>query len=221
MNKLFCYLIFFPLSLFSQNFDFDYMSLYSRTKQIQLPDEIIYSNSKDDSYYLKVAKDKNQEYYAQLFDFTNFKVHHFNATSGYGKGFDFYFEYEFSDDLKPRRAHYRDMDYDLVYTEYTTDSTLFQMTIYKNKRRKHKLLELKGLLLKSEQNLTSILRFQLGDFHDNNHITVPGNHYITIAQEIRPYYAILYQLKELKKVKFQIQMNKVKHQYQAKVIAPK
>ena len=100
IKKLSLLLLFFVISIVNaQKYEFTTLTKYSKIFNHNKFESLNYTNSKNDTYYLKILKDADS-FEAKLFDYKNMKIHVFNVIEEKSKdGIFFNFIYKNTSDL--------------------------------------------------------------------------------------------------------------------------
>lgn len=211
MRKLFLALLFLSLNIVAQDFEFDTMTLYA-TKFKQYDTNILtYTNSKIDTYSLRIYKNENS-YEAKLYDYKKNKIHYFKVNElKLNDGILNNFIYVTSEKFRNAgEAVFSKCVYDFETIENNGDIKKVKLNVYKNYKRKKSILHYELLLKANDFNLFHAFRVScihpfefIQKFNYNQNCSVETAKGITLSGDI-----IQHRLVEYKKVNFILRIPK-------------
>lgn len=159
MKKTIClvFILFSPF-LQAQKFEFDLLTKYLTKMELSNFENIIYSNSKDENYFLMV-KENSELKKATLYDLKKMILHNYEVVES-KSGDEIFFEFKYMDSniINPNNRFHK---YEFEYTKIDDDSLnkKIKVEVYKNSKRKKPELSLILQLKKSNNNLFPLFRF--------------------------------------------------------------
>lgn len=154
MNKFLFVILFFNVFVFSQEFKFDKQFNYTSSSS---EDKIIFGNSQNGDYVLKIRNDFNG-LYAHLEDFKTKLTHRFSVDSIKLNNIEYrlFFKYEYSM-LNQRTFPINYFEYKLEYEDAT--HSYGSIYHYKNKKKKKLFSKIEIKVLKTNENYFYIFRY--------------------------------------------------------------
>ena len=164
--------------MFSQNFEFDLMTHYGVKVEQMNNDNLIYSNSKNPTYFLMVRGYKDFKE-AKLLDIKNSVTHQFAVEQTSDKGQVFFsFKYLDSTPFQPQGSF---LAHDFTIDEIEQDSLTktFKVTFYKNAKRKKQVMSQTIVAKKHHSNLFPLYRVAcLHPFEIFSKLNMPENYIV-------------------------------------------
>ena len=205
MRKIFLALLFLSLNISAQDFEFDTMTLYA-TKFKQYDSNILtYTNSKTDSYSLRIYKNENS-YEARLYDYKNNKIHYFKvnelkSNDGISNNFIYENTIKFTETGEGIFSKYV---YAFETIETDGDVKKVKLNVYKNYKRKKSIMHYELQLKANDLNLFHAFRVScihpfefIQKFNCNQNYSVEKAKGVTLSGDM-----IQHRLVEYKKVNF-------------------
>ena len=201
------YLVFILFSSFlhAQKFEFDLLTKYLTKMELYNFEKIIYSNSKDQNYFLLINGNSALKR-ATLCDLKKMISHNFEVLESKSRG-EVFFEFKYVDSkmINYNKIFY---EYEFEYTTIDNDSLnkTIKVDVYKNSKRKKSKMSLILQLKKSTDNLFPLFRFScLHPFELIQKLNVLGNFIIESAKGTTLFgKKIEHKLLNYKKVKFEL-----------------
>lgn len=212
MIKLFLLSILFIFSTVNaQKYVFDTLTKYSSSYNKINGEAISYSNSNDDSYFMRIRKYESS-ITADLYDYKNLKLHTFLVKESKVKGeMLFNFEYENTSDI-----YYFNKN---VYSKYVFDFEIFELNdsikrvnlkVYKNLKKKKSLINYDLQIKKHDVNLFPVFRINcIHPYEFLEKLNIFKNGIVVKAKDNTLSGKLIeYKLEELKEVNFELNIPK-------------
>ncbi len=179
MKHFFYTLLFVCTFTNAQEYQFDYEFQYNILVKGENSVDIRFVNSKDDSFYLFVRRDSENNLFAKLCDSKNLKIHIFKVSAD---GDKFNFEYEKSDVFYFDKSRFKKYDYRITKKESKKEGLdTFQIDIYKNKKSKKSITSINIESKKDANNFFPAFRKYLHPFEFEQSFFIPENYVIVKA----------------------------------------
>ena len=204
--KYLLYTLFFVSTFINaQEYQFDYVFKYNIMAKGESHDDIRYINSNDDSFFLFVRKDSENNLYAKLYDSKNFKIHTFKVIVD---GDKLNFEHEKSDAFYFDKNRFKKYDYRITKKESKSEGLdAFQVDIYKNKKSKKCITSINFESKKDANNFFPAFRKYLHPFEFEQSFFIPENYIIVKADWVNiGGVRVNYFLKQMEKASFTLKI---------------
>lgn len=214
MKKLLMlYVLLTTVTLQSQNYTFNLVTKYNVITEQFNTEVMTYTNTDNDSYYLRIRKSDN-ELSAALYDFENVKRHDFNIKSNIVNG-EIMFDFEFlktSNIMNFHKKNYSKYVYDFTTVSKNDSLEQISLKIYPNAKKKKPLDTFKFEVQELSENLFPA--FRINCLHPYEFLTALNrfkNGIVVRGSGINPKgNPIHYELKEWKLVQFYLLVPKSK-----------
>lgn len=166
MQKIFTlFSLLLAVAMFGQTYQFDVLASYemSRPKYVKPMENVVYSNTENQQYYLKVHR-YDSEFFAILFDHQSKLKHVFNVNEtkkGNAPFFDF--SYVETQKLKPEISSFTNFRFEL--NQFNSNNV--HLKIFNGKNKKKVNSEYDFTLEENEKNLFFIFRQALMHSYEN------------------------------------------------------
>jgi dihydroxyacetone kinase-like predicted kinase len=156
------FLIFILFSFFSlnaQKYVFNTLAKYSSKFDNNNGEVISYSNSKNDSYFLRLIKNQNS-FTAKLYDYKNLKVHEYTVIESKSKN-DIFFKFNYENTTELYYFNKNDhKKYVFTFQTINVNDSIrnVKFNVYKNSKKKKSLMEYELEIKKSNENLFPTFR---------------------------------------------------------------
>ena len=130
MTKILCCnFIFIIILLSAQTYDFNKEVIYTFENGNRKSESIIYVNTKNDTYYLKILKNEEKSF-AKLYDFKKNRIHHYDLIEIKGRNDKFDLKYISS------KKYYSQINYKGYGYEFLENDGKNLLNIYQTKKKK-------------------------------------------------------------------------------------
>lgn len=213
MKNLFC--VFFLIVVFSklnaQKYSFNTLTKYSSKYDKINREQIVYSNSKNDSYFLGLIKNQ-YSFAANLYDYENLKIHRFTVIESKIKNEIFYkFKYEKTNELFYFKKKYYSKYVFAFQTLNLNDSIRkVKLNVYKNSKKKKSLIEYELEIKNYSDNLFPAFRIScVHPYEGLDKLNIFENGVVMKATgETFSGHEIKFKLEELKRINFELDIPK-------------
>lgn len=172
MTKILCCnFIFIIILLSAQTYDFNKEVIYIFENGNRKSESIIYVNTKNDTYYLKIFRNEEKSF-ARLYDFKKNRIHHYDLIEIKGRNDKFDLKYIDSE----RYYDHLGMNYNSYGYEFLENSGKNLLNIYQTKKKKKIYKNFEFETEENEENLFPAFRIScLHPFEYNNQLTFNKN----------------------------------------------
>lgn len=210
MKNYFCVILLLLSSItFSQKFEFDFVTVYEIKSENKLFETMIYTNSKDDHYVLKLFYDADGKITGFIRDNRHFYLHYFaiNVISEVENKVEF--DYLYSKNFNSIKLN----DHEFQFLKKPIDSvrSILVVNCYFNKKRKRPIQTYTLEVLEFESNKFGNFRNSFHHFYENDTKFNPTKNYLVQSFSYKNAFneTIIGKLINSKEVKINIEVNSI------------
>lgn len=197
---------FFILPFFAQAqiFHFNILTKYKTTFDGKTRESIVYSNSKNDTYFLMLYNDSE----ARLYDAKHMKVYNYEVLETKLNNEVFFdFKYKNSRRLNSNKSRFSNYEYEFKTSTKDTLKPQITITVFEDSKRKNSVLKLNCIAVKKAENLFHLFKFSCLHPFEFENVIPNGNYLVESATGLTSdNKRTEYKLMELKEVNFKLEI---------------